>query len=325
MIGTPSYDNWRAFVEGEPALREFECLLYTDAWLTGQVSEGLGPYAFLNLGSFIEKPGQVRAAFVLRSSGHVVFDLPEMNRTDQARYHGGNAVDEVVALASLRCGVRFRAGGESRRFDVGGDPRGQPVAWSARPEPSLARKDSRWMLPTVTGKHSIMAVQEMVSFPRLTPEQAIALVRSARVYQDALWLAESEPNLSWLLLVSAVETAANLWRSEDGSPLDRLRDSRPEFVKYLNSTDSTGVDLLADRVAREFADSIGVGRKFREFLIEYLPEPPKKRPPDWAQIDWSPDSLGSGFNKIYQYRSKALHDGMPFPAPMCEAPVNSPW
>ena len=163
-----------------------------------------------------------------------------------------------------------------------------------------------------------MAVQEMASFPTLRAEQAIGLVRSARLYQDALWLAESEPNLSWLLLVSAVETAANLWRSEDGSPLDRLTDSRSKFVEFLNST---GVDGLAGRVAKEFADSIGVGRKFREFLLEYLPEPPEKRPPEWAQIDWSPDSLGSGFNKIYQYRSKALHDGMPFPAPMCAAPV----
>lgn len=289
MIGTASYDNWCAFVELEPALGEFEYLLYTDARLIGQVSEGLGPYAFLNLVPLIEEPGQVRAAFVLRLSGHVVFDLPEMDKTDQSRYHGGNGVDEIVALASLRCGVRLRAGGESRRFDVGGDPRGQPVAWSARPEPSLARRNSRWVLPTVTGDHSIMAVQEMASFPTLRPEQAIGLVRSARLYQDALWLAESEPNLSWLLLVSAVETAANLWRSEDGSPLDRLTDSRPPFVEFLNST---GVAGLADRVAREFADSIGVGRKFREFLLEYLPEPPEKRPPEWAQIDWSPESLG---------------------------------
>jgi hypothetical protein len=163
-----------------------------------------------------------------------------------------------------------------------------------------------------------MAVQEMSSFPTLRADQAIALVRSARLYQDALWLAESEPNQSWLLLVSAVETAANLWHSTNDSPLDRLIGSRPDFVEYL---DRTGVEGLANCVAREFADSIGVGKKFREFLLEYLPDPPEKRPPEWAQVDWTADSLGKGFNKIYQYRSKALHDGMPFPAPMCRAPV----
>lgn len=30
--------------------------------------------------------------------------------------------------------------------------------------------------------------------------------------------------------------------------------------------------------------------------------------------------------KIYDYRSKALHDGTPFPAPMCEPPFyNKEW
>lgn len=43
-----------------------------------------------------------------------------------------------------------------------------------------------------------MSVEEMLSFPTLEAKQAIALVRSARLYQDALWLVESEPNLSWL-------------------------------------------------------------------------------------------------------------------------------
>jgi hypothetical protein len=252
MIGTASYDNWCAFIAREPVLGEFEYLLYTDAGLTGQVPEGLGPYAFFNLVPFVQEPGHVRAAFVLRLSAHVVFDIPEMDKTDQSRYHGGNAVDEIVALASLRCGVRLRAGGESRRFQVGGDPKGQPVAWSVRPEPNLNLGGPRLVLPTVTGQHSIMGVEEMRTFPALKPEHAIALIRSARLYQDALWLAESEPNLSWLLLVSAVETAANLWRSANDSPIDRLTTSRPEFVNYLNSI---GTDGLSDRVATEFADS----------------------------------------------------------------------
>jgi hypothetical protein len=319
MIGTASYDNWCASVADEPMLGEYECLLYTDAWLTGEVSDGLGPYAFLNLVPFTIEPGRVHGAFVLRSSVRVLFDSPEMDKTDQSRYHGGDAVDEIVALASLRCGIRLRAGGESRRFDVGGDPRGQPVARSVRPEPSLARKGPRWVLPTVTGEHSIMAVQGMSSFPTLRADQAIALVRSARLYQDALWLAESEPNQSWLLLVSAVETAANLWRSEDGSPLDRLTDSRPEFVKYLNST---GVEGLAVKVAEAFKDSVGAGKRFREFLLEYLPKPPDKRPPEWAQIDWSPESLSRGFRKVTNIGRRHFTTGCPFRRQCARLPLS---
>jgi hypothetical protein len=71
-----------------------------------------------------------------------------------------------------------------------------------------------------------------------------ALVRSARLYQDALWIATPFPTFGWLMLVSAVETAANAWRSSMGSPLDRLRDTRPDLLEYL---DGTGVPGLADR------------------------------------------------------------------------------
>lgn len=119
MVGTPLYDNWRAFCEGETMQGESEYLLYTDARLTGGAIEGLGPYASLNMTPSPEMVGRVRASFVLRFSGHVTFDLPEMNKTEQSRYHGGSAVDEIAALASLKCGVRLKVGGLSRWF-IGG-------------------------------------------------------------------------------------------------------------------------------------------------------------------------------------------------------------
>jgi len=162
-----------------------------------------------------------------------------------------------------------------------------------------------------------MAIEEMKSFPSLKPDQAIALVRAARLYQDALWLAESEPNLSWLMLVSAVETAANLWSRSADSPRDRLKSSHSELVEYL---DGLGIDGLTDRIAEHFADLLKVSKKFRDFLLAHLPEPPPKRPPEWAQVDWSIESLGRAFGQVYGYRSKALHHGMPFPAPMCRPP-----
>ena len=71
-----------------------------------------------------------------------------------------------------------------------------------------------------------------------------ALVRSARLYQDALWIATPIHTFGWLMLVSAVETAANAWRSSMGSPLDSLRDTRPDLLEYLNGT---GVPGLAER------------------------------------------------------------------------------
>ncbi len=319
-VGTPSYDNWRAFDDGEKMLGEYEYLLYTDAWLTGEVTSGVGPYKFFNLGPSLEEPGRVWPTIGLRLSTHVSFDLPKMNKTDALRYHGGSMTDEIAALASLKCGVRLRSGGQTRRFDPGDDPLGRPVAWSERRGPELSSfiGTRRLRLPTITGQHSMMPIGEMKSFPSLAPGDAIGLVRSARLYQDALWLSESEPHLSWLMLVSAVETAANLWRSAKGPALERLKASHGEFVEYLESVRVPG---LPEKVANQFADSIGMTKKFIDFLIEYAPPAPEKRPPAWAQVDWSNDSLRRGFGRIYGHRSNALHAGIPFPAPMCQPPA----
>jgi len=320
LIGTLSYDNWRASDAGEKMLGEYEYLIYTDAWLTGEVTDGVGPYKFFNLGPSLEEPGRVWPTVALRLSIHVSFDPPKMDKTDALRYHGGSMTDEIAALASLKCGVRLRSGGQTRRFEANGDPQGRPVAWSDRRDPELGSfiGTRRLRLPTVTGQHSMMPIQEMKSFPSLAPDHAIGLVRSARLYQDALWLSESEPNLSWLMLVSAVETAANLWRSVNDPPLERLKASRGEFVKYLESTAVAG---LPERVADEFTDSIGATKKFVDFLLEYAPPAPEKRPSEWGQVDWSNDNLRRAFAKIYVHRSKALHTGIPFPAPMCQPPA----
>jgi len=317
LVGTAAYDNWVAFRDGEPALEGYECLLYTDARLTGELATGLEPYALFNLVPFPWPPGRVQAAAALRVSLHVAFETPQMEKTDAARYHGGWMTDELAALASLKCGILLRPGGETRRFDVGGDPRGRPIAWSLRPAPTLTTGIRGPVLPQATGEHSMMPLAELHSFRALTPTQAIALVRSARLYQDALWIAESEPHLSWLMLVSAIETAANLWRSDADAPLERLVATRPDFVAFL---DATRVEGLALRVANEFAESIGATKKFVDFLLTYLPSAPDRRPGNWGQVEWSSDGLRPAFRQIYAHRSRALHDGIPLPPPMCEPP-----
>jgi hypothetical protein len=317
-IGTAAYDNWRAFESGAPRIMEFEHPLYTDARVTGEVTDGLGPYAFINLVPLIQNNRRAQAAVVLRWSVHVLLDSSKMLKTDQKRYHGGSSTEEVAALASLRCGIRLRSDGPSRRFEPKGDPRGIPVAWSSGPPPSFDLGSGPLMLPSAAGEHSIMPVADMRSFPKLKPEQAIALVRSARLYQDALWLGESEPNLCWLMLVGAVETAANCWRAGSDPPFDRLVASDPDFVEYLKQT---GVEGIAGRVAEKFAGTIGATKKFIEFLLTFLPNPPEHRPASWAQVEWTHDNLERGLRKVYSHRSNALHNAMPFPAPICAPPA----
>ena len=75
------------------------------------------------------------------------------------------------------------------------------------------------------------------------------------------------------------------------------------------------------RVANAFKDAFGVTKKFVDFVITFRPPEPESS--QWTQrpvasIDWSEASLKKILKIVYKYRSKALHEGRPFPVPMCE-------
>jgi len=187
-----------------------------------------------------------------------------------------------------------------------------------RPEPTLTYGLRGLTIPELLGNHSLMDLSMLETYARLPAFEATSLIRAARLYQDGLWLCESEPSMSWLMLVSAVETIANCWRSSQDPAVARLRASKSAFVEYLENLGVTG---LIERVAEEFSDSLGTTKKFTDFLLEYMPEPPATRPELFGQVEWSELNLKKIMRLVYSYRSKALHDGQPFPAPMCESPV----
>jgi hypothetical protein len=211
-------------------------------------------------------------------------------------------------------GIRLKAGTMMRIFEPNADPRGQPVAWDSSEDPMVPRHFQAPVLPQVLGTHSLDKVAPLATLPELTPQDAVDLVRAARFYQDALWMVESTPELSWLMLVSAIEIAAGRWRVNKASPLERLRFSKPDLVAHL---EEAGGSALAQEVATEFADSMGVTQNFVDFIIEFLPNPPEIRPPEVFQYPWTREALTRAMKRIYNWRSKALHSGIPFPAPMC--------
>ena len=268
----------------------------------------------------LSEPGQVTSAVVLRCSHYLpLVRTPDWTVTNAELYHGSSFPDEIAALVSLVLGIRVRAGGVTRRFELGADPMGRPSDGRNRPDTGAPIRNRRqgWMLPNaVEGDHSLEWLSIMDSLPLLPVDYTVTLVRVARLYQDALWLVESQPALAWLLLISAAETAANQWRVQQDSPVDRLKQSKPDLYDYL---ESKGTEILST-VAGQIADSLGVTKKFVDFIIEFLPPPPTARPAAWCQYSWEAANVRKGMRLIYSYRSKALHDGRPFPAPMCEVP-----
>ena len=80
---------------------------------------------------------------------------------------------------------------------------------------------------------------------------------------------------------------------------------------------------LAEKVAEQIADYMGSTKKFVDFLLKYLPDPPSPRPVDVdVQVTWTTKDLKRAFTQIYAYRSRTLHGGVAFPAPLCSSPID---
>ena len=201
--GPISQENWKASLKGEPLYESMEWPLYTDAWLTGEVRGELGPYAFLNLIAVQHGFGMARPAAILRIDMHLSPDcLPDMSKTDYAQFHGGTFADEMAALTSLLLGVRMKASGASRTFEASGDAKGRPIGWDVQPPPALRVRPFGRVIPAAASERSLNTlVDDLSALPKVGAGDAIAFVRSARLYQEGLWVSESEPSLAWLLMV----------------------------------------------------------------------------------------------------------------------------
>ena len=243
---------------------------------------------------------------------------PDIWETDESLYHGGRWEDELAALTSVALGIRIHAGGISREFEPGQDPYGQPREWQYEPKPIVRVRPNQLILPSVVGTHSMDELKILESIPQIDPDRYISLIRACRSYQNAFWIAESEPNFAWLMFVSALETAANDVYETDASPDERLRESKPDLAKLLIEY---GGDQLVYQVAELIAPTLGATKKFIDFTMRFRPDPPDQRPDqEWLQVKWSKTGLKKVLNKVYAYRSRSLHGGIPFPDPMIRFP-----
>lgn len=290
--------------------------LFTDASIVGNIGEGYGPYQFLNTVAGMQDTRALRPAIVWRFDSHISREPSGIEKTDEGQYHGGWLGHEGAAMVSLCLGVRARAGGVTREFEPDGDPKGWPTEWHYDERPTLPPSPQRSVIvPTALGQHSLDDLTPLLGLPELSVPESVALMRAARLYQEGLWVAESDANLTWLLLVSAVETAASHWRAAKDPPLERMRAAMPKLETLL--MEKGGLEHT-EKVAKLVADFMGATKKFGDFLLTFLPAPPAIRPWEKGRHSWDEEPMRTSLKKIYGYRSRALHGGTPFPAPMCQ-------
>src|SRR5712692_1671107 len=278
--GPASYRNWRAFLDRAPGRGAvFEVPIYSDATVVVAISGGAGPYSILNG----IPAGPTDAKLVLRFGVHLdPTETRDMTSTDTAGYTGAHLGDEIAALLSLELGVRLMAGDSTRMEHGDGAP---PVILgdSRRPAMFLVPANKRSIVPRALTE-SRLKIDHLSTLPRLAPEDATALIRAARSYRDGMWIAEVEPELSWLLLISALEVASTHQQIEQHDAVDILRRSKPKLVKrYENNP-----ELLRD-VANELARELRATARFLEFMNRHIPSPPTDRPPVEFQLSWPAD------------------------------------
>ena len=321
LLSQLNWFNWLSVSDTHNA-SVVEYPFYSDAHITGEFREGLGPYSFLNTVPGRDGLGIVNAPIVLRAAIHLPdYQPPDKWKTDESLYHGGRWEDELAALTSVALGIRIHAGGISREFEPGQDPYGQPCEWQYEPKPVVRARSNQPILPSIVGTHSMDELKILESIPQIDPDRYISLIRACRSYQNALWIAESEPNFAWLMFVSALETAANDVYETDVSPDERLRASKPELATYL---EEYGDAEHVRKVAEFIAPTLGATKKFIDFTMRFMPDEPSHRPAEWLQVKWTETELKKVLSKVYLYRSRSLHGGIPFPDPMLQFPFPYP-
>jgi hypothetical protein len=312
-----TFANWQRALQGEPLQLTSEATFFTDTWVTGEVND-MGPYSFINTIANGTLENFLRAAIVMRVEHHhgdQGHKLQFAMENDFDHYHGGDYLDEIAALASLLLGVRLKAGGTNREFRGDADRYGKPVQASGKPDPQLsfARRPQIPRLAVPVNLNS--GLEPLRQFPACTVVETNALIKASRQYQEAVWIADADPSLAWLLLVSAIETAAQQW-SSDATPIEQLKLAHPELVKSIQESACPG---LLVTVADSLKQLTGSTKRFVDFGVQFAPAPPSGRP-EGMQFSYASKDMRAALKLIYKHRSKALHGGVAFPMPMCEPP-----
>ncbi len=320
-------ENWLNYQKNRKTERAVECVLYSDSLVVGEIEDLCGPYQFINLISFSSYKGlgHILPVIVLRVYYDEISSNEETKKTKgNPLYHGGTFIDEIVSIASLFLGIRLKASEPTREFlNLDNDKMGRPVAYAYTPPPTLSIQAHSPILPCAYLKNinitqELGKTREVLS---LASEQQIAIIKAARLYRDALWIAESDPNTAWLFLISAIETVAQAYKMGELPNKELFTQFYPDLCRKLKEK---GHEECIPWLAEEFAPITKATHKFISFSCQFLPKEFPNRPAeDFMKIDWSQPFWESTFKTIYDYRSKALHEGIPFPLPMLGPPVPS--
>lgn len=315
-----SLENWKQSKTTDWFMLEEYQLFAPNAILSNQVD--IGPYTLLF--SCIARNESAQTLITARV--RLFINNSSKSEQQETLSFDAHIGDEISGLISIGLGIKNFCAGMSRRFlSAGskfGDPYGEPCFSEKFSHPPLHIAEQFPILPDVTATMCSLSEGHLSTLRNLefaSPERYKAFIRAACLYKDALDMAEHDPNLSWILMVSALETGAVVEPEFETTPDQVLKNCFPPLYETLqSSTDST----ITETVAPMIAPTLKATSKFIGFCLRYLPTEPSSRPDDLnARITWDSDNIKKYLSKIYGYRSNYLHTGQRFPSLMSRPPI----
>ncbi len=269
-----------------------EYQILSDAHIIGQITYGpyvMRPWEF----SEMKKPGEERW-LLLRTTvkAFSAEDEPWKKASREGEYHGGGVASELIALASVFLRRRLRLG------------------------PMVRLDDSPIYIPELPGQIDQQLTLGESNFARLEgwfesvrkldPDLHFPLILAAKFYHQAVELIEGKPDLAYLLLVSAIEVLSNEYEVEPPS-LSEIDQGLANSVARIEDPELRqeieGRIVRRRLIARRFVAFIGDHVDVSFWQVEGRPI--------HGRVE--PEQLPNLMKRVYDQRSRTLHDGEPFP------------
>lgn len=277
---------------------EYEVI--TDANIIGNLT--YGPYEFL-IWEFSNKKAGEERKLCLRIRE---IELPNRQRqillkaTRNGFYHGGDIADELISLCSLFLRRRLKLGSIVREDDT----------------PTLFTHRKRWFdKDLVTGSNNLNDAKQWFKLVEgLDSQYHQKFILAARLYHRALLTIEDQPDMAYLNLISAIEVLCHNYDIGKValSQLDR------KLSKLVNSIRDEGLrNKIREKILKR---EKFIKRRFIVFILDHLEKEfwTSTKRPNLGRID--PKQLPKLLARIYDQRSKTLHEGEPFPISVLNPP-----
>jgi len=298
-------DKRMYFIRDDEALQTAEskfCVefqVFADAEITGTAQ--YGPYELFQWE--FGKARDKERLLCLRITAATETEQGLEQPSKKGYYHGGGSAHELVTLASLYLRRRLKLGPAVRRND-------RPMIFSQELKPIDEQ--------LISGSSKLSGFSKWLSqIEKLKPRLHQPFILATKLYQQALDLIEEKPDLAYLNLVSSIEVLLKSHRLRKPG----FKEFDPVLSKLLDEVEDSN---LREKIEKRILNKERfISRRFVDFILKHIDESfwDNENRPKLGRIE--PSDLEKLLKRIYQQRSKTLHEGDPFPPTFFLPPLSN--